>query len=163
VKPRPPTLREPRRYLLVRLLPGIPTNEGKVIASAIEEALSSLFGDQVAARVHPAVISVAGDHAIIRCRRGGEQILETALATVFSAGDHAIALRPVSTSGTVRSLKEKIPSPEKAAWDTADAEVLFNGERARIARRTGRSIDLIGKGLTNTELFFVTEEDIEEI
>ena len=112
MKPRPPTLRQNRRYLLVRTAPSYVRLEGKPLYLAISEAVTSLFGDQGAARIDQAVVTVLPGYAVVRCRRGEEKRLNAALATVTEVEGQRLALHPRATSGTIRSLRDRIvPAP----------------------------------------------------
>lgn len=106
---RPPTLRDKRRYLLVRVdPPGTPIDQ-KELYYAISDAVTSLFGDAVAAVIVQAVICAEGDrHIVIRCRRGTERELAIALSTITACRDTRIALRIVAASGTIESLRERL-------------------------------------------------------
>ena len=106
---RPPTLRDKRRYLLVRVdPPGTPIDQ-KELYYAIADAVTSLFGDVVAAIMVQAVICAEGDrHIVIRCRRGTERELAIALSTITACRDTRIALRIVAASGTIESLRERL-------------------------------------------------------
>ncbi len=70
MKPRPPTLRQNRRYVLVRIAPVSLVPDGKALYLAIAEAVSALYGDDGAAVIDQAVVAVERGHAIVRCRRG---------------------------------------------------------------------------------------------
>ena len=113
MKPRPPTLRQDRRYLLVRTAPPYVRLEGKPLYLAIGEAVTGLFGDQGAARIDQAVVAVMPGYAMVRCRRGEEERLIAAIATITGVEGQRIALHPRATSGTIRSLRDRIvPAPE---------------------------------------------------
>jgi ribonuclease P/MRP protein subunit POP5 len=144
---RPPTLRDKRRYLLVRVdPPGTPIDQ-KELYHAIADAVTSLFGDVVAAIMVQAVICAEGDrHIVIRCRRGTERELAIALSTITACRDTRIALRIVAASGTIESLRERLrrkaggraaatgavsdeacPAEQAPADETSGAESADNG------------------------------------
>jgi ribonuclease P/MRP protein subunit POP5 len=106
---RPPTLRDKRRYLLVRVdPPGTPIDQ-KELYYAIADAVTSLFGDVAAAIIVQAVICAEGDrYIVIRCRRGMEGELAIALSTITACRDARIALRIIAASGTIESLRERL-------------------------------------------------------
>ena len=106
--PRPPTLREKRRYVLARIDPHGTVPDPKELYYAVHEAVTSLWGDAAGALIHVAVIAVEGEYAIVRCRRGTERELAIALSTVVSCGGRRVALRTVAASGTIESLRERI-------------------------------------------------------
>jgi ribonuclease P/MRP protein subunit POP5 len=106
---RPPTLRDKRRYLLVRVDPAGTTIDQKELYYAISDAVTALFGDVVAAIMVQAVICAEGDrHIVIRCRRGTERELAIALSTITACRDTRIALRIIAASGTIESLRERL-------------------------------------------------------
>jgi len=161
MKPRPPSLRDKRRYILVRIFPPWSNPGTKDLFLAIQEAVTSAAGDAAASEVQMAVVYAAGEFAVVRCNRGNERVLEQALATVFCIGAFPISLRPVATSGTILSLKERIakinrgPVPEKK-------DVKYDGKHYDAYWYPGQKIDLLEKGFKSRELLFLTEEDIED-
>ena len=86
MKPRPPSLRDKRRYILVRIFPPWNNRGTKDLLLAIHEAVTSASGDATASEVQMAVVYASGEFAIVRCNRGTEKVLEQALATVFCIG-----------------------------------------------------------------------------
>lgn len=105
---RPPTLRENRRYILARVLPSGTPIDQKELYFAISDAVTSLWGDGMAAVITPAVVAAEGDFVFIRCRRGTERELSVALSTVTGCRETRIALRLLAASGTLESLRERI-------------------------------------------------------
>lgn len=106
---RPPTLRDKRRYLLVRVDPPGTQIDQKELYYLVADAVTSLFGDAVAAVMVQAVICAEGDrHIVIRCRRGTERELAIALSTITACRDIRIALRIIAASGTIESLRERL-------------------------------------------------------
>ncbi|HII99642.1 MAG TPA: ribonuclease P, partial [Methanoregula sp.] len=79
---RPPTLRDKRRYVLVRVEPANTPLDQKDLYYAIADAITSLYGDVAAAIMIQAVVAAEGDYVFIRCRRGTERELATALSTI---------------------------------------------------------------------------------
>ncbi|MBO7388430.1 MAG: Rpp14/Pop5 family protein [Methanomicrobium sp.] len=124
MKALPPTLRINKRYVLCRIVPHGIDADGKAVYYAVYDAVSSLFGDNGAAEIGMSVVHTEGNWAIIRCTRGTEKKLQAAISTVCSIGDMPCAIRPVLTSGTILTLKEKI----RAAESRADGEVCKNCE-----------------------------------
>lgn len=120
MKPRPPTLRQDRRYLLVRVAPASLVPDGKALYLAIAEGVAALYGDDGAAAIDQAVVAIESGHAIVRCRRGEEERLVGAVATVTEVDGAAVALHPRAVSGTIRSLRDRlVPPPESAVLDEA--------------------------------------------
>jgi ribonuclease P/MRP protein subunit POP5 len=130
---RPPTLRDKRRYLLVRVDPPGITIDQKELYYLVADAVTSLFGDAVAAIMIQAVICAEGDrHIVIRCRRGTERELAIALSTITACRDTRIALRIVAASGTIESLRERLRQKaggrQKSAPGSADADEAYPAE-----------------------------------
>ena len=154
-------MRDKRRYILVRIFPPWSSPGTKDLFIAIQEAVTSLSGDATASNVQMAVVHASAEFAIVRCNRGTEKVLEQALATVFCIGSDPLSLRPVATSGTILSLKQRIgritrgPLPEKRS-------VHHQGKLYDAYCYPGQKIDLLEKGFKSRELLFLTEEDIED-
>ncbi|MCQ8894310.1 MAG: ribonuclease P [Methanolinea sp.] len=161
MKPRPPTLRENRRYVLVRVEPPWPVAENRVIYSAVAEAVTSLFGDAGVARVQPAVIAGGPGWAIVRCIRSTEEDLLAALATVTCVDSQRRALRPLRTSGTVQALRRLLCAVETTPV-TGGEEVIYGGRTFSPVRYPGEKVDLFEKGFKSQEPLFLTAEDLEE-
>lgn len=158
MKPRPPTLRPKRRYILARIDPVWVPLETKTLYTAIHEAATSLYGDILTARMEPAVIAAEGGYIIIRCRRGTERELSTACATVTVAGGVPVAIRPRSTSGTIRTLCEKIPAVRVEEGEP----VHLDGREYRTRYMPRQKVDLSATGITHQELLFFSTTDLEE-
>jgi ribonuclease P/MRP protein subunit POP5 len=164
VTSRPPTLREKRRYVLVRTDPAGAVTDQKELYFAVHEAVSSLWGDAAAALIHMAVVAAEGQYVIVRCRRGTERELSLALTTVTSCGGQKISLRTLAISGTIESLRERIASLQvKETAVVPPEECTINGIRYTVCNCSGQKIDVIEKGFKNTTRFFLTKEDLEDI
>ena len=161
--PRPPTLRDKRRYLLVRIEPaGTPVDQ-KELYYAIADAITSLYGDVAAAIMIQAVVAAEGDYIFIRCRRGTERELATAISTVSACRDTRIALRIIAASGTMESLRERIATPQKQepAPPCDAGDVMFDKKTFTPVYWNGKKVDVIEKGFKNTHRYFLTSEDLE--
>jgi len=159
---RPPTLRDKRRYVLVRVDPAGTPLEQKDLYYAIADAITALYGDAAAAIMIQAVVAAEGDYVFIRCRRGAERELATALSTITACRDTRIALRIIAASGTMEGLRKRIrvkKAPEPAA-ESADA-CTFDSKTFTPIYCTGQKVDVIEKGFKNTHRFFLTTEDLE--
>ncbi|MDH7592875.1 MAG: Rpp14/Pop5 family protein [Methanomicrobiales archaeon] len=156
---RPPTFRLKRRYLLARINPPWREFEAKELYSAVMEAATSLWGDRITACMQPSVVTVARGYAILRCTRGEDERLATAIATVVGANRHPVSLRTVARSGTILSLKRRMARmPLKG-----ERLAIERGGRAMEAvRYAGQKIDLIEEGIKNQELLFFTDNELEE-
>lgn len=159
MKPLPPTLREKRRYVLARIVPPwSPVADPRILAAEVQAAVTSLWGDAAGAEIQPVIVAFEQGHAIVRCRRGTEDRLVTALATVRRVGDHSVALRTIATSGTIRSLKDRI----RPITIGEEREISFGGVRY-LARRTGGGrLDLIEKSIKNQKALFFIQTEVEE-
>jgi ribonuclease P/MRP protein subunit POP5 len=174
MSPRPPTLRENRRYILVRVEPAGMVISQKEIYRAIAEAVSSLWGDAAAGVITQAVVAAENGHVIIRCLRGTEKELTLALSTVTACQDVRLALRIVAASGTIESLRERIrawePVTEPASEPltgsvgtdgTEPRECVFAEKSVLLVHCNGQKVDVIEKGFKNAHRLFLTRSDLE--
>ncbi|MCK9591494.1 MAG: Rpp14/Pop5 family protein [Methanoregula sp.] len=160
---RPPTLREKRRYLLVTIDPlGTVINQ-KELYYTISDATTQLWGDVVAAVIMPAVVASEGQFVIIRCRRGTEHELATALSTITSCRDTRIALRMVAASGTIDSLRDRMRRVKIDPEVISLRDCTFDKKVFQISQCHGQKVDVIEKGFKNTNRLFLTKEDLEEL
>lgn len=175
MSPRPPTLRENRRYILVRVEPAGTTIDQKELYYTISDAVTSLWGDTVAGMITQAVVAAENGHVIIRCLRGTERELAIALSTVTACRDIRLALRIVAASGTIESLRERIraekpvtaPDSERVTGSTGagsaePGECDFAEKSFLIMYCNGQKVDVIEKGFKNAHRLFLTREDLEK-
>jgi len=161
---RPPTLREKRRYLLVRIEPAGTIVNQKDLYYTVSDATTSLWGDVVAAVITPAVVASDGQYVIIRCQRGTEQDLSVALSTITTCCDIPVALRMVAVSGTINTLREKIRRVKTPDLESlSPRECTFDKKLFQINQYNGQKVDVIEKGFKNTNRLFLTREDLEEL
>jgi ribonuclease P/MRP protein subunit POP5 len=182
MSPRPPTLREKRRYILARIEPVGTPLEQKELYYAISDATTTLWGDATMAIITPAVVALEHGHVIIRCRRGTERELSIALSTVTACRDVHICLRIIAASGTIESLRSRFrpknipkiktqsdPETEKMAIgaDVGEGPVLpecrFAKKTFLIVQCNGQKVDVIEKGFKNTNRLFLTKDDLEDL
>jgi ribonuclease P/MRP protein subunit POP5 len=174
MSPRPPTLRENRRYILVRVEPAGTVIDQKELYYAISDAVTSLWGDAVAGVITQAVVAAENGYVIIRCLRGTEKELALALSTVTACRDVRIALRIVAASGTIESLRERIrtkkpipdtvlePVPGSTGTDGAEpGERVFAEKTFLLLHCNGQKVDVIEKGFKNAHRLFLTKSDLE--
>jgi ribonuclease P/MRP protein subunit POP5 len=174
MSPRPPTLRENRRYLLVRIEPAGTVIDQKELYYAVSDAVTSLWGDAVAGVITQAVVAAENGHVIIRCLRGTEKELALALSTVTTLRDVPVALRIVAASGTIQSLRERIhtkkpvpdpgsePGTEPVKTSGAEnSECVFLEKPFLILYFNGQKVDVIEKGFKNAHRLFLTRSDLE--
>jgi ribonuclease P/MRP protein subunit POP5 len=154
-------MREKKRYLLARIEPRGLQVDPKDLYYAVLESLTSLYGDFVSSQARPAVISAAGGYAIIRCTRGYEDLLRTALTMVTGVNDVRLVLRSCATSGTIHGLKKRIAAAPGVPA-TVPAELEIGGKCFDAYHYGSEKVDLIEKGFKNQELLFLTQTDLEE-
>lgn len=160
MKPLPPTMREKKRYILARVVPHGAVPDGKTVYYLLQEILAGLFGDAGAAEINMSVVYSEAGYIIVRCRRGQERKLETALSFVTAESGAVSALRPVSVSGTIAALKRKIPVPPPPG---NDCDITIGGEEFVYSFRSQEKVDLHQKGIKHQKILYFTREDIEEI
>ena len=161
MKPRPPTLRTKKRYILARIdPPGVEIGPRELYYSIIG-SYTSLFGDVLSAEAGIVLVSSEAGYAEIRCTRGLEHQVRTSLATVTEVQEKKIALRSLATSGTLLSLRRRCSrlllnqSEEFGEWE-------FAGEVYSARRYQGQKVDLVEKGIKGQKLLFLTQDDREE-
>lgn len=160
MRPRPPSLRFKRRYILVEVVPRWYFPEGRDLYPFIIEAIYSLFGDTVVAEMQPAVIFCEKGFAIVRCRRGTELKLGVALATVRGTSDRPFTLRGHATSGTILALKRKVQTLSTAMEERIRT---VTGYTCNVCCYDNQKVDVIERGIKGQHLVFLTEQDSEEM
>jgi ribonuclease P/MRP protein subunit POP5 len=158
MKRRPPTLREKKRYILASVVPYSLEADGRDVYNAVIGSATSLYGDTGTALMHPVVVFCEGGYAIVRCVRGTENECETAISLVNSIGGREASLRPVATSGTIISLKERMKDRKPVKTETVD----FRGESYTSYHYPLQKVDLAGERIKTQELLFLTKTDMEE-
>jgi ribonuclease P/MRP protein subunit POP5 len=159
---RPPTLRENRRYILTRVEPAGTTIDQKELYYTIADAVTSLWGDAMAAVIMAAVVAAEEGHVVVRCRRGSEKELAIALSTVTSCRNVRLALRIIAASGTIESLRERIRSgPQISSDSTVPGEVIFDKKSCSVLQCNGQKLDVIEKGFKNANRLFISRDDLE--
>jgi ribonuclease P/MRP protein subunit POP5 len=108
----------------------------------------------------PAVVYAEGDQVILRCRRGTERDLVTALATITAAENLPLSLRPLAVSGTILALKER---GARLRHEFREGDLMIKDREYRVYRYQGHKIDLLERGIKGQNVVFFTEEDIEEL
>ncbi|RQD81645.1 MAG: ribonuclease P [Methanocalculus sp. MSAO_Arc2] len=157
MKRLPPTLREKRRYILVRIIPGTISADERELYYAVADCITSLYGDTVAALMHAATIRREGDYLILRCRRGWETKLCSAVATVRMVTSTPVHLETCAISGTIKALRKQIRPQKKG-----DPFVCtINSEERDGIRYPDGKIDLIRRDMKGQEVVFLTQDDME--
>lgn len=175
MSPRPPTLRENRRYLLVRIEPAGMVIDQKELYYAVSDAVTSLWGDVTAGAITQAVVAAESGYVIVRCLRGTEKELAVALSTVTACRDVRMTLRIVAASGTIEGLRKRIrarkPATEPFLEPVAGSvvtegaetsELVFAGKIYLVLCCNGQKVDVIEKGFKNTHRLFLTRCDMEK-
>jgi ribonuclease P/MRP protein subunit POP5 len=162
MSPRPPTLRENRRYILARIEPAGIVPDQKELYYAVADAVTSLWGDSVAGVIMPAVVAAEDGHVIIRCLRGTEKEVTLALSTVTMCREVRLALRVIAVSGTMESLRERIQGRKVLAGPAPETgEHMFDKKEVVISYCNGQKVDVIEKGFKNAHRLFITRSDLE--
>ncbi len=152
-------MRVKRRYILVRILPYGVTPDQKEMYLAVAEAATSLWGDVAAGLAQPAVVLCSGGYAVVRCRRGTEKDIATALTTVTAVAGERITLRTVATSGTIRALRRRMRPIQPLP---GAGEATIEGHQFAVHRYPRQKVDLVEKGIMHQKSLFFTETDLEE-
>ena len=161
MKPRPPTLRTKKRYILARIDPPGVETAPRDLYHSILESFTSLFGDVLSAGAGIVLVSCESGYAEIRCTRGFEHQVRTALSTVTEIQGKKVALRSLVTSGTLLALRKRrfgLLTPqyeESIEWE-------ISGRMYSARRYQGQKVDLVEKGIKGQELLFLTQDDQEE-
>jgi ribonuclease P/MRP protein subunit POP5 len=142
---------------------GTPIDQ-KDLYYAVSSAITSLWGDVMASSIMPAVVAAEERFIIIRCIRGTERELAIALSTITTCREVRIALRVITASGTIESLRDRIRTMKKAVGeDSEPCECIFEKKPVQVVHCDGQKIDVIEKGFKNTNRLFLTREDLEEL
>lgn len=159
MKPRPPTMRDKRRYILYAIHPVNRDPDQKKVYYSILNAITLLWGDHGGARIQMAVVGGAPGYTIVRCVRGTEDLLETAVATVTSVNGERIALHSVATSGTIHALRRRMRAPPAVQQR---GEIVIKGRTMTSYAHSREKVDLFAKGIKNQESLYFTHFDLEE-
>jgi ribonuclease P/MRP protein subunit POP5 len=163
MSPRPPTLRENHRYILVRVEPVDTIIDQRELYYTIAEAVTSLWGDAMAGVIMIAVVAAENGYVIIRCLRGTEKELAIALSTVAACRDLPLTLRIVAASGTIESLRERIRNQQSRDGPVPGInERVFENKEILVININGQKVDVIEKGFKNTHRLFLTRIDLED-
>ncbi|HLF07706.1 MAG TPA: Rpp14/Pop5 family protein [Thermoplasmata archaeon] len=98
------------RYILVRVEgPPIPRLTGDVVGSEVSNSSHRVPG------CDPKLVESSGNHAILRIRRGTEGAVRAAVNHPFKVRDQEFRMRSVTTSGTLKALRERGGLPARPA------------------------------------------------
>ena len=101
----PLSKRERKRYILIEVLNAEIPEKDFYFGFWIE--LLSFFGSKGLAEINPRLVLYKDNKAILKCVRGKETELIAGLAFIQKIRNKRIIILPVSTSGTMKTLKEK--------------------------------------------------------
>ena len=101
----PLSKRERKRYILIEVLNADIPEKDFYFGFWIE--LLSFFGSKGLAEINPRLVLYNDNKAILKCKRGMETELIAGLAFVQKIRNKRVIVMPVSTSGTMKTLKEK--------------------------------------------------------
>lgn len=159
MKPLPPTQRPNWRYIAAEMVPQWCPASARDMHYAILACEASLLGDSMSAFMRTSVVSCDGGVIIVRCIRGTERDVETALATVTEAGGVRVALHPFATSGTIHGIRKKF-RPCSLPSDEGNCKI---GENTyRILRISGQKVDLVQQGIKQTTALYLNTDDLED-
>jgi ribonuclease P/MRP protein subunit POP5 len=160
MKPRPPTMRDKRRYILCAVHPVHRRHaDPRRMYYAIQNAVTSLWGDHGSAKIQMVVVGGDEGYVIVRCIRGTEDLLEAAIATVTGLDGERVALHPVAVSGTIRALRRRMrPAPPVRMME----EIEIDGRTVTPCAHSRQKVDLFAKGIKNQESLYFTHDDMEE-
>ena len=153
-----PSMRENFRYVLVRITSDS-VFESRDLYRSIAESVVSLYGDRITAQIWPSVMQVSGSYAIIRCRRGLEHDLETALCAISQIQGTPAAIHPLRTSGTIRTLKEKMP----LCTEKRSAKAVISGVPCDVVVSMQGRMDFKETCIYHEIPRYITEEDTEDL
>ncbi|MDD1728127.1 MAG: hypothetical protein LUQ50_03545 [Methanospirillum sp.] len=153
-------MRENYRYLLARIEPPVPM-DAKEIFLVISDVYCSLFGEIQASYAWIAVMEYTPPYGIFRCRRGYEHTVEAALSCVTSIRGIPSVIHPFKTSGTIRTIREKINQNKVDIIRTGKVKV--NETWISVEINSTDRIDLKEKGINHNMPLYITEEDIEDL
>ncbi len=103
-----PSLRDNHRYILCQVFPAWESIDPKDVYYAINDVSRGWFGDARTSEIQPVVIQMSPGFLIVRCIRGGEEDLTVVLQTIIEINGKKTRLRPVRTSGTIKTLKQYV-------------------------------------------------------
>ncbi len=152
-------MRQKRRYILARVLPSGSCPDQKQVYLAVLDAATALFGDAEIGLAQPAVVYSDDQYMIVRCSRGSEDAIATALATVTAVDDRRVALRTIAVSGTILSLKQRMRHVRPV---TEPGEYALGERYFTMYRYPRQKVDLVEKSIKHQKLLFFTETDLEE-
>ena len=104
-----------RRYLSFNLYSERPELDDKKLGTAIWKSMLSLFGEVATAdsKLYIVEYSEESGHGILQCTTSALDKVILSAVLIGTIGDSLVSFEPVKVSGTIKSLKRKVPSGEK--------------------------------------------------
>lgn len=110
----PPTLREKKRYIGLKMYSQNRLAKDEIF-NIIWNSVINVYGEIEASKINPWIVEskeVKNDkrfqqNIIIKCQRGYEEELITAINTIFRQRETRICVHTIGTSGTIKALNKK--------------------------------------------------------
>ena len=131
----------------------------RTVHYSILDAVTSLWGDARTSEIKMSVVMCEWGYVVIRCVRGTERYLETAVSTVALINGLRVVLRSVATSGTLRSLKIRM---KEESMNYEVNEYMLSARPYEGKLLAGQKVDLVEKGIKNQKRLYFTKQELEE-
>ena len=115
LKPLPPTLREKKRYIAIKILYNGEIKEGELI-NLIREASLNFYGCWGTSKANPWLVYFNYPYAIIRCQRDNVDFVRSSLILIREFKDKPINIICLGVSGTIRKAKIKFLNIKPKRW-----------------------------------------------
>ncbi|ADG13916.1 Ribonuclease P [Methanocaldococcus infernus ME] len=115
LKPLPPTLREKKRYLAIKILYEDEISEGEFIR-LLRDASLKFIGYWGTAKANPWLVYYNYPYAIVRCQRDHVDFVKSSLILVREFKDKPINIICLGVSGTIRKAKIKFLGIKPKRW-----------------------------------------------
>ncbi|WP_457612244.1 Rpp14/Pop5 family protein [Methanocaldococcus sp.] len=115
LKPLPPTLREKKRYIAIKILYDGEIKEGELI-NLIREASLNFYGCWGTSKANPWLVYFNYPYAIIRCQRDNVDFVRSSLILIREFKDKPINIICLGVSGTIRKAKIKFLNIKPKRW-----------------------------------------------
>ncbi|WP_456472809.1 Rpp14/Pop5 family protein [Methanocaldococcus sp.] len=115
LKPLPPTLREKKRYIAIKILYDGEIKERELI-NLIREASLNFYGCWGTSKANPWLVYFNYPYAIIRCQRDNVDFVRSSLILIREFKDKPINIICLGVSGTIRKAKIKFLNIKPKRW-----------------------------------------------
>ena len=110
----PPTLREKKRYIGLKLYSQERLKKEEIF-NILWNSVINLYGEIEASNINLWIVDTKPDenkkrkqyNIILKCQRGYEKKVETAVNTIYRQKQNRIVVHSVGTSGTIKALNKK--------------------------------------------------------